>query len=457
MNKLKAGFARTDITPMMGIKIAGYYIERLADGVLDPLQVNAVALSCDDEKVVLISVDNCMIGTAITDEYRKKVSEATGIPFEAIYIHATHTHQGPFLDDNPTDELLKQYYIEVGQKVTDAAVFAVEDLKPAKLGIGIGQAPGISFVRRYRMKDGTVETNPGVWNPNIAEPIGTPDERVNVLRFKREDAGDIVLVNFGLHPDVVGGCKISADWPGFLRRTVERVLPGTNCLFFNGAQGDVNHVNVFPKGGDFNDLAEDFDDVSRGYGHSRHMGNVVTGAVLQVFDKVEWLDVDKLSYIRKAVHVKSNMPSPEDDMEEAYRIEKIHRAGKDDELPYKGMMLTTVVAEAERRILLEHGPEDITIYLSIISIGDIAFVGVPGEPFTGIGRGLKSAEGWRMVLPTCLTNGSASLTDGSECYFPMKEAYDEGGYEARSSIFKAGVAEAIIESGLEALKGLRAE
>ena len=60
-----------------------------------------------------------------------------------------------------------------------------------------------------------------------------------------------------------------------------------------------------------------------------------------------------------------------------------------------------------------------------------------------------------MVLPTCLTNGSASLTDGSECYFPMKEAYDEGGYEARSSIFKAGVAEAIIESGLEALKELR--
>ena len=37
----------------------------------------------------------------------------------------------------------------------------------------------------------------------------------------------------------------------------------------------------------------------------------------------------------------------------------------------------------------------------------------------------------------------------------MKEAYDEGGYEARSSNFKAGVAELIIEEGLKLLGELR--
>ena len=46
--------------------------------------------------------------------------------------------------------------------------------------------------------------------------------------------------------DVVGGCKISADWPGLLRRNVEKILDGTKCIFFNGAQGDVTHVNVPP-------------------------------------------------------------------------------------------------------------------------------------------------------------------------------------------------------------------
>ena len=42
-----------------------------------------------------------------------------------------------------------------------------------------------------------------------------------------------------------------------------------------------------------------------------------------------------------------------------------------------------------------------------------------------------------------------------EGYFPMKEAYDEGGYEARSSNFEAGVAERIIDNSLALLETLR--
>ena len=35
---------------------------------------------------------------------------------------------------------------------------------------------------------------------------------------------------------------------------------------------------------------------------------------------------------------------------------------------------------------------------------------------------------------------------------PMKDAYDEGGYEARTSNCKAGTAEKMIEDGLSILK-----
>lgn len=140
------------------------------------------------------------------------------------------------------------------------------------------------------------------------------------------------------------------------------------------------------------------------------------------------------------------MPKRED-MAEAYRINELHEAGKDDEIPYAGMMLTTVVAEAARMLRLEHGPESFEMQLSGIAIGDVVLLGIPGEPFTGIGRALKDTEGWELVLPTCLTNGS-------EGYFPMKEAYDEGGYEARSSSFQAGVAELIIEEGKKLMSDL---
>lgn len=447
MNKLHAGFGRVDVTPMLGIGIAGYFKPRYAEGVLDELEINALALACEGSKVILLSIDHCGIGREIIKEYRKHVSEVTGVPEDSVYIHATHTHTGPFLTKDSEDVLEQEYYQIVYRKMADAAQLALADLKSARMGWGIGEAPNIAFVRRFCMKDGSIKTNPGVNNPDIVEPIGDVDERVSILRFDREGADTLVLVNFADHPDTVGGCKISADWPGFLRKTVEKALDDTKCIFFNGAQGDVNHVNVRPEGGYLNDTFNDFDDVSRGYGHARYMGRVVTGGVLQAYDKVKYVDVDSLKAIQRTIKVPSNMPKPED-MPEAHRINDLHNAGKDHELPYKGMMLTTVVAEAGRMVRLEHGPESFDMELSGVAIGEVAMIGIPGEPFTGIGRGLKETEGWELIMPTCLTNGS-------EGYFPVKDAYEQGGYEARSSSFREGVAEFIIEEGKKLLNELQ--
>jgi len=458
MNKLYAGFARVNVTPMLGIGIVGYYKARIAEGVLDELEINALAVSCGDDKAVFLSLDNCFITAKITEEYKKHVSEVTGLPKEAIYMHATHTHTGPFLhrpksgglnflDPNEKNSPEEEYGRFVCRKMADAAQMALDDLKLAKMGWGIGQAPNVAFIRRFRMKDGSIRTNPGVNNPEILEPIGEVDERVNVLRFDREDAETLVLVNFGNHPDTVGGNLLSGDWPTLLRHQVEKSLDNVKCIFFNGAQGDINHVNVRPTGGFLNDTFLDFDDVSRGYGHAKYIGRVVAGAVLQVYDKVKYVPVDSIRFRQRLIKVLSNMPKPEE-MPEAYRINELYTAGRTDELPYTGMALTTVIAEAGRKIRLEHGPEFFEMNLIAVAIGNVALIGIPGEPFTGVGVALKETEGWDVVFPTCLTNGS-------EGYFPMKEAYDDGGYEAGASIFRAGVAEQIIEEGKALLGELR--
>ena len=118
------------------------------------------------------------------------------------------------------------------------------------------------------------------------------------------------------------------------------------------------------------------------------------------------------------------------------------------EVAEDGSFIITKVAEAGRMVKLQNGPESFPMEMSSVAIGPVALIGLPGEPFTGIGRGLKEAEGWEMVLPCCLTNGN-------EGYFPMQDAYDEGGYESQSSFFKAGVAEYLIEEGLKVLNDLR--
>ena len=449
MNTLRAGFARVNITPPMGIFVEGYYKERYADGVLDDLEINALALACGNSKALLLSIDHCGLDKESCTGFRKHISEKTGVSMESIFISSTHTHTAPRVHYDSSEPVEKEYYQWLYCKIADVAQFAMDNLKPARMGYGVGDAPNVSFIRRFRMKDGSVRTNPGVDNPNILHPIGDVDTRVNVLRFDQENGESLVLVNFGNHPDVVGGCKISADWPGFLRKTVEKALDNTKCIFFNGAEGDVNHVNVHPRGGYLNDMFMDFDDVARGYKHAQYIGRVVAAGVLQAYDKVKYMDVDTIQGLQRSISIPSNMPTPEE-LADAHRINDLHNADKDSELPYEGMQLTTVVAEAARMVRLEHGPAFFDMDLIGLAIGPVAMIGIPGEPFNGIGLGLKEAKGWELVLPCCLTNGSQG-------YFPMQDAYDEGGYEARSSNFKAGVAELIIQEGTMLLQHLNCD
>ena len=110
-------------------------------------------------------------------------------------------------------------------------------------------------------------------------------------------------------------------------------------------------------------------------------------------------------------------------------------------------MLTTVVAEAARMVRLENAPDSFDMLLSAVKIGSVSIIGIPGEPFSEIGKALKETPGFDMIIPCCNTNGK-------EGYFPMQDSYDEGGYEARSSNFKAGVGEYIVEEGKELLNSL---
>ena len=239
--------------------------------------------------------------------------------------------------------------------------------------------------------------------------------------------------------DTVGGSKISADWPGFVRKYTEQAIPGTKCLFFNGAQGDVNHVDRFPKEWE---TPKGYD-----YGNAQRMGRVVAGSVLQVFDKVRYEDVDAVKMASGIVHTPSNRPKPED-MPKAREIMDLYLSGQSKLIPYTGMMKTTVIAEARRMVNLENGPDYFDLPMCGIAIGPVAFVSLPGEPFTGIGVGIKNTQGWAMIIPTCATNGY-------EGYMPMMDAFAEGGYEARSSKYQPGVAEMLIAKGKELLEQMK--
>jgi hypothetical protein len=191
MEKLYAGFGRANVTPMLGIKLRGYYQERLADGVLDELEANAVAFTCGDNTAVFVALDLCSMPEKLVEGIRAAAAAATGIDGACIHVSAIHSHTAPFCDPDVADPIVQEYTNLVIKKTADAIRMALDDRKESKMGWAVGNAPNIAFIRRFRMKDGSIRTNPGVNNPDIVAPIGEVDERVERCFVQLED---VVLV-----------------------------------------------------------------------------------------------------------------------------------------------------------------------------------------------------------------------------------------------------------------------
>ena len=89
---LKAGFARLDITPPFGNPLAGYFHMRFMQGILDPLELNAVAVSNADATAVFIAVDFIGICMKNIAKLKQLITERTGVPEEYIFIASLHQH-----------------------------------------------------------------------------------------------------------------------------------------------------------------------------------------------------------------------------------------------------------------------------------------------------------------------------------------------------------------------------
>jgi len=463
--ELSVGYSSVDITPPLGSSINGYYQDRVAKVVLDPLKIVCVSFSDGKETALLMQLDTLLLSDVVVAAMREAVSRATGVKKEGIFLHASHTHDSgnlmmKSLEDgrgsdcmgNKASALDLLYARFAISRAADAAVYALADQKPARLSCGRSEARRISFGRRYLMKDGKIRTNPGTNNPDIVRPVGSlPDEQVQVLRIDRDGGKPIAVINFQTHPDVVGGENITADWPG-LTRTVFAAATGDEAcaIVICGAQGDVNHCNVQPKPGELNGLMRDFDDVDRGYDHARHMANVLAAAVLSVWLKCEPLEAGPVRVAEERVRVPSQRAKDGDEKGLAWaeRVWTAHKAGKDAELPWKGMELTTEVARALRILELKDGPDFFSLPLGGFAVGQsVAFCGFPGEPFTDIGRDVKKQSPFKLTLVSCLVNGS----DG---YYPVPASFKEGGYEAASSRFGESVGPDLVAGQLRLLKVL---
>jgi neutral ceramidase len=402
--QFKAGVAKADLDPPLGIPMAGYSI-RLSKGTLDPVEARVLAITDGSRTLALVTLDLCYTpDLAVMEEIRGAVKSSV----DEVIFHASHTHSGPTYQASP--EAVRHAIPRIAAAIQSAA----RSMAPAKIGNGWGQVY-IGFNRRYLRPDGSLEM---FWRNETKISTTFPvDPAVGVIRVDGMDGKPLaVMVHYSCHPVVLGPDNLdySADWPGEMRRYVEQQLGGM-AFFLQGAPGDINPYFDKTK------LGQDAVELMR------ETGRKVGAEAVRVAKHIQTAAPAKPQIQTKTVIVESRNRWDLEKLKVA-AVEKFHmeplrmaRAIADNmKLPVTTLMLRT-------------GDPD----------SDLAFVGLPGEPFVEFEQQLRS----RSPVPNSFLMG---YTNGYFWYFPTIAAAVRGGYGADSveNPTEVGTGESMVNTGL---------
>jgi len=404
--EFRAGIAKADLDPPTGLPMAGYGV-RYSKGTLDPLEARVLVLSDGTRTIAFVTLDLCFpFDPPIMDEIRRAVRGSV----DEVIFHASHTHSGPTYSEAPE---AARHAIP---RVADAIQAAARSMVAARIGNAWGQIY-LGFNRRYLMPDGSVQM---LWRNETKISTTFPvDPTVGVIRIDRRDGTPLaVLVNYACHPVVLGpeNLNYSADYPSEMRRYIEQEMgSGVMAFFLQGAPGDINPYY------DKTPLIEDAVGMMKQTGRllgveavrvaravtTRAPGNLRIQSKTVVLSVANRWDLDKLrAVLRDRYHI------------EGGRAARLLREHMD-------MPVTTV-------LLNFSSPEQ-----------DLAFVGMPGEPFVEFQMQLRAKSPVRNSFLLGYTNGYFA-------YFPTIAAAVRGGYGADSTVVpsEVGTGERMLNTGL---------
>jgi sugar phosphate isomerase/epimerase len=438
--ELTAGVAVIDITPPVGYRMSGYFRERLCTGISNPLKAKAIVLRQGDERAALVFCDIIGLSPDVSSRARRQAAEKTGISASNILIAATHTHTGPLyfgalrkhfhdlaVTTYGSDSCEKvDYPSELIAKLIKVITQANAAAKPVRLEAGVAEQQGLSFNRRFHMRNGTVRFNPGVLNPDIVRVAGPIDPEVGIVFFREVDGGRAAagLVNFALHLDTVGGTKYAADYPFYLEQSLrEKYGDEFVLLFGTGTCGDINHIDVTKK----ERLKTDY------------IGKTLGETVNAKAGRLKAVKEPALTVRSEIVQAPLQRYGPE---KVAWARENIKKVGT-RELSFLEQVEAYKILAVEIR-----GGETMPIEVQVFRLSrDVAVVGLPGEVFVDLGLAIKRASPFATTLVI-------ELCQDAPGYIPTKKAFAEGSYETVNSRIAPGGGEMMVEAAVRLLRAL---
>jgi hypothetical protein len=392
----KAGVARAIITPEEPIWMAGYGSrDHPSEGTLVDLWAKVLAIQDGKgKKVVIVTTDLLGFPQKMSNRIRDQLAVRYGLTRSQIILSSSHTHSGPVLIDALTDiyplepkhiEVIKRYSANLEKKIVNLTGEAIRAMVPAQL---YSQNGVTRFqVNRRNNSEATLLKQTDLNGPN--------DYSVPVLKVA-DESGKLMAVLFGYacHATVLGIYQFSGDYPGFAQIELEKLYPGIQAMFFQGAGADQNPLprRTIP-------LAQQY-------------GRELAAAVDRVLNE----DMKKLEPVTSTAYSEIQLkfqapPSKEELM-------KMEKEGTGYQKRWAANQLVTLRRTGS---LLKSYPYPV----QIVKLGDQALMTLGGELVIQYAIELK-----KMFGPDIFVMGYAN---DEMAYIPSETILEEGGYEGESS------------------------
>ncbi len=236
---LQAGFSKISITPVLNsatdniekgefikMPLAGFGARKgaPATGIHDSIFVKAAAVQVNNQLVVFVGADLLIMPPNITDSVVQVLS-VKGIKRNQLFFSATHTHSslgswGPgFIGKEFSGEFNSNVAKWLVQKISDAVIQAIADLKPATFASGDFNAAQYTRNR-------------------LVGELGTKNDDFSYIYLEQNEGKKAVIGSFSAHSTCMGdkNMEISGDYPGYWQRKMENSTIDY-AIFFAGSMG----------------------------------------------------------------------------------------------------------------------------------------------------------------------------------------------------------------------------
>jgi hypothetical protein len=466
-SRCRVGFARTDITPPVGIyhRMWGAATHERSTGVHKPLLGTALWVGPaegDGDAQLLLALDHCIIDRTETDGFRERAAAAIGLKPEAVLVTLSHTHGSCWLSrsrwHHPGGEMIGPYLDRLGDQCADLAKQAAAAARPATITYGTTRC---SLARHRDLYD--PETNQFVCGFN---PAGPADDTVMLARVTA-DSGDVLgtVVNYACHPTTLAweNTLISPDYVGSTREVVESTAGGKS-LFLQGASGDlgpregyVGDTVVADRNGrqlGFAALAG-FEDLPPPNTLFRFGGPVVSGAILGPwrYHSRDPRPSDATFRVRRftvEMPYRVDLPDLDETRKELARWEAAEKAATDPLAARDCHAMVEQMIRQIARLEVLHPGKTFHYEVTLWQLGGAIWVFCPGELYQYFQVTLRARFPDVALVIVTLTN------DWHPGYVPPAASYGYGIYQEVIAAVAPGNLEALTEAVCRELRQLLA-